>query len=66
MGIFGNPNRDVEKIIKKLKKQGFSSENYKQRKCCEKCFYFSSATSNCTYHNKRTMPSNFCHQYWAK
>ncbi len=64
MALFGNPNKKVEKTIKNLQKQGFSSEAYKTRKSCYSCRYFSTA-GNCTYHNKRTIPSEYCHDYWA-
>ena len=66
MGIFGNPNKKVERLINKLEKQGFSSESYKTRKCCERCAYFRPGTGHCNCHNQRTTPSNYCHQYWEK
>lgn len=66
MGIFGNPNRKVERVIKQLERQGVSSNNYKTRKCCEKCTYFRLAGNHCNYHNKKTYPAEYCSNYWQK
>lgn len=65
MGLFGNPNRKVEKTIKQLQSQGVSSNAYKTRKSCSNCKYFSSS-GNCQYHNKRTVPQEFCSSYGAR
>lgn len=65
MGLFGNSNKKVEKVIDQLKRQGATSESYKERKSCSSCKYFSSI-GNCNYHNKRTIPSELCNHYWGK
>lgn len=65
MALFGNPNKKVEKTIKKMVKQGASPEAYKTRKSCYNCAYFSSI-GNCNYHNKMTFKSNYCSNYWGK
>lgn len=65
MGLFGNPNRKVEKVIKQLQNQGARPDAYKSRKSCSNCRYFSSS-GNCTCHNGRTSPQGFCSSYGAK
>lgn len=64
MGLFGNPNKKVEKTIKKLEKQGFSNQAYKTRNCCEKCKYF--AADYCRYHNRTTYKAELCRNYRVK
>lgn len=65
MGLFGNPNKKVDKVIKDLQKKGYSSDAYKTRKSCSNCTYFSSI-GNCNYHNKMTKPAGYCNNYWGK
>lgn len=66
MSLFGNPNKKIENIMKQLEKSGGSSTNYTARKNCGACKYFSAGLSHCNYHNKRTVPSEYCHEFWAK
>ena len=65
MGLFGGSNNKVEKAIKQLQKQGYSSDAYKSRKSCSNCRNFSS-TGYCTYHNNRTVPQEYCNAYRAR
>lgn len=65
MGLFGNSNKKIEKMISQLEKKGFNSESYKSRKCCENCSFYSPA-GRCTYSNQRTIPSEYCHNYFEK
>lgn len=65
MGLFGNPNKKVEKVIKQLERQGANPEAYKSRKSCYNCKYYS-ASGNCNFHNKRTHRAELCNNYWGK
>lgn len=66
MGLFGNPNKKVEKVIKNLQRQGANPEAYKTRKSCYNCKYFASSINHCNYHNKRTIPAELCQNFWSK
>ncbi len=65
MGLFGDSNKKAERFINQLKKQGATSESYKQRKSCSNCKYFASM-GNCNFHNRKTTPANLCSNYWEK
>lgn len=65
MGLFGNPNKQVEKVIKQLQRQGANPEAYKTRKSCYNCRYYTSA-GNCRFHNKKTHHAELCHNYLVK
>ena len=65
MGLFGNPNKKIEKLIKQLEKKGYSREAYKTRKSCYNCRWFS-PSGNCRYHNKKVIPAGLCQGYSAK
>jgi hypothetical protein len=65
MGLFGNPNKKVENLIKKLERQGANPEAYKTRKSCYNCRYYSSA-GNCSFHNKMTHRAELCNNYLGK
>ena len=65
MGLFNNPNKKMEKWVKKMEKAGYSSTAYKSRKCCENCIYFTSV-GFCNYGKGKTYPSGFCNNWWGK
>ena len=65
MGLFGNPNKGVEKTIKKLQKAGYTSTSYKSRKCCENCKYWSSI-GVCNVHKRKSPPAELCNSWWGK
>ena len=63
MGLFRNSaNRQVQKVIKNLQRQGVSSESYKERKHCGSCRHFVHG-NYCNWHEKKTIPAEYCLGY---
>ena len=65
MGLFGNPNKKVEKWVKKMEKAGYSSTAYKSRKCCENCKYFSSINV-CNVDKRKHPVADCCHNWYGR
>ncbi len=66
MGLFGDPNKKVKRIISELEKSGANPEAFKERKSCYNCAYFVSSLGHCNFHNKRTRQSELCSNFWAR